>query len=353
MTELALGEELIGDGEDECIEQITRQNLLTMTLDKETGKQVRAQHTKGHGCVKARFVIRENLDKKVKLGVFAKAKTFDAMIRFSNGAKKDDRQSDAHGMAIKLPGVRNDGGDQDFILVDHPVFFAEGVRDYLAFNTHFHQMIFFKKEEEERIRAWFDPRAASSTAQWCFLWMRSKYIFARGLMMIMLQEPKLLPRLKRFAGQTPSSPLKTHYWSTLPYRLGDNKAVKYVAHSPRAEDPEAAAGVTSHDGLGKALEKALAVGPARFTFGIYLQTDPARHPVEDGTVNWAEADAEYHEIADIEIPQQEIDRTYDKTAVFTPWNAAEEHRPLGGINRVRGKVYDEMGKERLKDQEAS
>ncbi|MEM9045302.1 MAG: catalase [Pseudomonadota bacterium] len=349
MTKLALGEELIGENEEHLIDRITLQNMFTMTLDKETGKQIRAQHTKGHGCAKARFTVRDDIPEELRKGVFAEPKTFNAIIRFSNGAHKDDRKPDAHGMAIKLPGVREDGGDQDFVMADHPVYFAEGMRDYLAFNTFFHEIIFFKKDERERLKLSIDPRVAVTAYNWLVLWLRSKFVFVRGIVMIVIKEPKLLPRLKKFAGQTPSSPLKTHYWSTLPYRLGE-KAVKYMAQSPLVGDADAQSGVRAFDGLHQALAKGLQDAPAKFTFGVHLQTDAEAHPVEDGTANWAEAGAPFYPLAELEIPQQTLCRTIADQAAFTPWNAEEAHRPLGAINRIRRSVYGELSEARLIDQ---
>ena len=348
MKQLALGEERIGEDEDRKIDLITLQNMKTMTLDRETGKQVRAQHTKGHGCATAKFIVREDIPHDLRHGVFAQPNSFDAVIRFSNGIRTDDREPDAHGMAIKLPGVRADGGDQDFVLVDHPVYFAEGMRDYLAFNTYFHEIFFFKKEHGERLKLSIDPRTAKGALSWAGLWIRSKWIFVRGIAMILIKEPKLLPRLKKFAGQTPSSPLKTHYWSTLPSKLG-KEAVKYMAQSPSAGESDAQNGVASEDGLSQALAKGLQDGPARFTFGVHLQTDPVQHPVEDGTANWAEAGAKFYPLAEVEIPQQALGTSPFETAAFSPWNSDETHRPIGAINRIRRRVYGELGQARRMD----
>src|SRR5262249_4590666 len=65
-----------------------------------------------------------------------------AWIRFSSGAKRDDSQRDAHGMAVKLMGVPGEkildgerhAPTQDFVMVDNPVFFIRNALDYAAFS---------------------------------------------------------------------------------------------------------------------------------------------------------------------------------------------------------------------------
>jgi len=49
----------------------------------------------------------------------------------------DDRKSDVHGMAIKVlsvPGKRALEMVQDFILLDHEVFFSRNVKNFVNFN---------------------------------------------------------------------------------------------------------------------------------------------------------------------------------------------------------------------------
>jgi len=49
-------------------------------------------------------------------------------------------------------------------------------------------------------------------------------------------------------------------------------------------------------------------------------------------------------VARITIPPQDISwpkrQELCETLFYTPWHWLIEHRPLGGINRVRRKVYD-------------
>ena len=95
-----LGEETVPPGEAALLEKLIVQNLAL--LDEREKPVRRGQHPKQHGCVRAQFIV-ENLPQDLRHGLFAKPHTFDAVIRFSNGASRDDRKGDAHGMAIKPP----------------------------------------------------------------------------------------------------------------------------------------------------------------------------------------------------------------------------------------------------------
>src|ERR1019366_4418104 len=77
-------------------------------------------------------------------GIFVPGQTYQAWIRFSNGSSdptRADIKRDARGMAIKVLGVPGkklllDEGQattQDFIMINHPVFFATDPARYLSF----------------------------------------------------------------------------------------------------------------------------------------------------------------------------------------------------------------------------
>jgi hypothetical protein len=69
-------------------------------------------------------------------------------------------------------------------------------------------------------------------------------------------------------------------------------------------------------------------------------------PVEDPTVRWKESQSPFVPVADIHIPSQEFDtparNAFCENLSFNPWHAIEDHRPLGGLNRIRKAVYEEI-----------
>ena len=98
----------------------------------------RDAHPKGHGCVKAEFRVLDDLPPELRVGLFATPRKYDAWIRYSNGnpTPQADDKGDGRGMAIKLMGVVDSPSTtQDFILINHPVFAARNVADYLALET--------------------------------------------------------------------------------------------------------------------------------------------------------------------------------------------------------------------------
>lgn len=324
---LGLGEERIHPDETEIVREIVASNVKTLT--RENGVAKRGQHSKHHGCVDARFTVLPGIPEYLRKGVFAAEATHQAIVRFSNGKTTDDREPDAHGMAIKLldiPGdklINTPGAEShhDFILADHPVFFVKGIDEYMLFSKHFGNLLGFKKNR------------------------RGLFGFVKSLVALKVVHRDLTRRAKSFSRQTPCSPVATNYWSTVPYRLGET-AVKYKIISPETSRPSA--GVTSRDGLSEALMADLGTRSITLTFGVHVQTDPARHPVEDPTVNWEVNGAEFVPLAEIEIAKQTVNPTDQKAEdlVFSPWHALEAHRPIGAVNRVRKTVYEEMAHRR-------
>ncbi|MDQ2826562.1 MAG: catalase, partial [Actinomycetota bacterium] len=83
---------------------------------------------------------------------------------------------------------------------------------------------------------------------------------------------------------------------------------------------------------------------------VQVRTNPASMPVEDPTTRWSERRSPFRKVATIRIPSQdftsEARKSFAENLSFTPWHALAEHRPLGGINRVRRAVYDAVSEVR-------
>ena len=149
----------------------------------------------------------------------------------------------------------------------------------------------------------------------------------------------------------PSSPVARSYWSQTPYKLGEALAVKYVARSCCTDE----ATVSDTNGLGKdalkdALEQVLATGEAKFTFGVHKRRE--NDSIDDSTKPWwPENDTgglqSMIPLADITITGfvEESDLMAENL-VFSAWNVTDAHEPLGGINRVRRKIYADLATKR-------
>jgi catalase len=296
-------------------------------LDTKSRPVLRGQHPKGHGCVRAEFVVEPDLPEDLARGVFKSPRTYPALIRFSNGAGQDDRQGDAHGMAIKLLEVEgpkligNDPGasTQDFILVDNPFFFIKDAAQYATFSAAF-------------------VRSHKSSPIGLLIGLLFGYFWRHIHELLLLLE---------FRGHTPGNPLSTRYWSTTPYKLGE-VAVKYSAY------PHASAAkhgpVATPNGLREAMVETLSNHEARFDFIVQRQADAHSTPIEDPTVVWDERVAPTIKLATLRIPAQSFTSPEQMSACealsFNVWRCLAEHRPLGAINRIRRQVYESISKRR-------
>ena len=317
----AAGREEIPPDEPDAIKSIL--DTLEAAVKKEYAAGSRPAwrdaHAKAHGCVKADFSVKADIPADLRRGVFAATRSFTAWIRFSNGDGKpqDDRIRDGRGMAIKLTGVDGpkllaeeaEAKTQDFVMINSPAFFIRNASDYVSFMraSKYHVPFAFF------LTHWHELRVARAIVE-----------------------------------ETVGEVFEQRYFSMTPYLLGQ----RYIKFSARPVDC----------GTGAALVPSVALPPddpnylrdrmiawmsskdACFTFAVQPQTDPATMPVEDPTIVWDETKAPFIEVATIRIPKQRFDseaqQTFCENLSYTPWHALAEHRPVGGINRIRKVVYE-------------
>ncbi len=322
----ALGREYPQPGEAELVAEMV--SLATAATKPQQGCIRRGQHAKATGCVRAVFTVRDDVPVDLRHGVFRRpGQSFPAVVRFSNSAETidPDRRAAARGMAVKLLAVGGasavPGADhrcQDFLTVNHPVF---------PFATPAEFVQFF------RLRA--TPVVGDLLAAAWFA------VF----------HPKHMASAMAILGKDVASPLLSN-WSCSPYWLGPpgtvgGRAVKYslvlrcagpTPLTDRRHRPD--------DYLWQALAQHLRTREAVFEFRVQLQTDPVAMPVEDASVEWDETVSQPIPVASLTIGVQDIASTEGQALAeeceamaFSPWNALAEHRPMGGINRLRQAVY--------------
>lgn len=276
----------------------------------------RDAHPKAHGCVQADFKVLDNLPPALRAGVFSTPRTYKAWIRFSNGSEKPQRDGvgDGRGMAIKLVGVEDSPSTtQDFLMINHPAFFVRNAADYVDFQA-----------------------AVSRSSLWRF------FIPSFNPFRLRLHEAWVAFSITR---HKVANPLSSRYWSMTPYRFGDREC-KYSARPSGPESPYSA--TEQPNFLKHNLASHLASHEAAFDFMVQLRTSPDEMPIEDPTITWDENDAPFIPVALITIPKQTFDSpdqlAFCENLSFTPWHCIEEHRPLGGINRVRRTVYETISR---------
>jgi Catalase len=336
-------------------------------LDTDERPVRRDQHAKQHGCVRAWFIVGKDQGDALRQGLFQQEKVYEAWIRFSNGAQRDDRKPDAHGMAVKLMGVEGakvliserDATTHDFVMVDHPTFFIRDAAEYARFSD-----VLLKAKGKKSSRLY--------DALGFFVSGPARGLLTLALLSLFQWRIPTFLRLIKFASKRIANPVTTRYWSTTPYKLGET-CMKFSAvpaefpGGPPVEGPgdlsyhalaeflrpavvarslTTLPSGTSRDYLREALARTLALQGAVFLFQVQLFKDDKTTPIDDPTVEWPEDAAPFQTVARIWIPKQTFDTSaqiaFGENLSFTPWHAIRAHEPLGEINNVRKDVYTKL-----------
>ncbi|MND29802.1 Catalase [compost metagenome] len=320
-------EEVIPAGEAAQTQAIINDAIRIVEQHRDNTRVLRDAHAKAHGCVKAEVTVVPELAGDLRAGVFAEpGRTWQAWMRLSNGNAfpQFDRVRDARGMAIKLldvPGAKlmtspAHAGEQDFVMFNHPVFFVRDVAEY--------RQNFNAQSNGEKVTAFFpswDPRS----------WEIRHLIIA----------------LKTLA-PAPDSPVSTTYSSISPYKLGEANIKYRVIPDPQScppyQLPEQNTALPNF--LRNALYQQLSLDRVPACFALQVQQQNPEHymPIEDTSIEWDEDISPFVTVARIKVPAQDFDSREQNLACdnlsFNPWHGLPEHRPIGGINRLRKAVYE-------------
>jgi hypothetical protein len=321
-----LGEKLY-ENEEHLTTQIADQVEKGIRAQYQPGAARRDVHAKSTGFMRAEFRVNDSIPEDLAKGVFVPGATYQAYLRFSNGSGDPRQQADGHddgrGLAIKLlgvPGPKNletepNATTQDFVMINHPIFFTNDPQTYLTLIT----------------------KASGN------LLTKLTIPFNLGL-----KGTRLFKELN--SGKI-SNPLQVTYFSASAFQLGtgaDRQAVKFsVEPVDNAVDPMPAD--PGHDFLTEAMKKTLQAGEVTLKFRIQRRTSP-KLSVEDAMNEWPETEAPFVEVATIRVPAQDFDtpemKALAETISFNVWHSLPEHRPLGSVNRMRKIVYERISRVR-------
>lgn len=320
-------------------------DLTLQLLQQRYGDNLarRGVHPKDHGCVKANLVVNADLPKAYQRGVFAvPGKSYDAWVRFSNatGTVGSDvapnGANSSRGMAIKLMGVSGEpllpqsgAITQDFLLINQPMFAFANVAEYLELTR---LQVLHHDDNSKIFPALFaNPNAdKAETAR-----------IVQGI-----------------AQTSMGSPVESRYFSASPFLFGPDAVVKFGV-TPRNPGSTPVPPNPPANYLRDALRKSLDVNtgkPAVFDFQVQLRTAD-NLSIENASAQWPESAAPFQTVGTLTIPTQDFDNplriTECEHLVFTPWHGIAEHRPLGGINRLRLGVYKASSQRRAEAHEPS
>lgn len=324
--------ETIPTDEANDIQRVVQALELILARSQAKSGHFRADvHVKTHGYAEGEFRVLPNLSGELAQGLFAREGVYPAVVRFSNAASQaqPDAIPDGRGMAIKVLGIlgdtisESDQGSmaQDFVMINHPVFFARNVRDYLRL-------------EQVLVQADDNPLATLRGGLTGGDWNPLHWHWREML------------TVARIAGQLPAHPASNTYFSMAPIRYG-NYVAKYRV-KPAGDRHDSYLDLikrlgSESDAMRLALEETLRTQEVLFEFQVQLRTSEQTMPIEDASVEWPESESPYRTVAHLLLPRQEIAVLRHQAAftnlAFNVWHALVAHRPLGGINRVRRWAY--------------
>lgn len=327
-------EEQIPADEAALTQSIIEDAIRVVEQHRDNTRVLRDAHAKAHGCMKAEVTVSAGLDSSLQRGVLSEpGKTWQAWIRLSNGNAypQFDRARDARGMAIKLldvPGEKlthspQHALEQDFVMFNHPAFFVRDVAEYKS--------NFAAQADGKKVLAFFPS------------WNPSTWEIRHLIIALKTLSP------------APETPVATTYNSIAPFKLGEHNIKYRVIPQPEAcpqyQLPEQNQDLPNF--LRNALYQQLSLDrvPACFALQVQRQNADYYMPIEDPSVEWSEAISPFETVATIKVPAQDFDsreqNLFCDNLSFNPWHALPEHRPIGGINRLRKAVYEAVSIYRL------
>ncbi len=327
-------EEQIPAGEAALTQSIIEDAIRVVEQHRDNTRVLRDAHAKAHGCMKAEVTVSAGLDSSLQRGVLSEpGKTWQAWMRLSNGNAypQFDRARDARGMAIKLldvPGEKlthspQHALEQDFVMFNHPAFFVRDVAEYKS--------NFAAQADGKKVLAFFPS------------WNPNTWEIRHLIIALKTLSP------------APETPVATTYNSIAPFKLGEHNIKYRVIPQPEAcpqyQLPEQNQDLPNF--LRNALYQQLSLDrvPACFALQVQRQNADYYMPIEDPSVEWSEAISPFETVATIKVPAQDFDsreqNLFCDNLSFNPWHALPEHRPIGGINRLRKAVYEAVSIYRL------
>ena len=282
----------------------------------------RALHRKQIVALTASLEVRDNLPDYARQGLFAQPATYKTWVRLSNGGPErvSDRRPDVRGFSFKVLGVNGPGAlgtptnSQDFALINLPAFAFAKSDEFVALVL-----------------------ALSKGGPAIISHLYKNYGIVGGV--------RLLKRMAGSFGKPFNGFAVETFYSAAPIACGPYAArVRLV---PRQNDAGPQDGDLSTD-----LQMRLAVASLRYDVQLQFFVDEQQTPIEDASVDWPEAIAPYVTVATLTIPVQTVEGNAGELAqqieqaVFDPWCALAEHRPLGDVMRARKVVYYQSQQQR-------
>jgi Catalase len=305
------------DKEQKLIESMTSILQEKMEKDYAKGQIKRDAHPKDLGLLKGTFKIEEHIPDTLAKGIFKSKNEYNCFIRLSNASGKiqSDKEKDFRGFAIKLIDVEGEHlnekekNTQDFILMSYPIM-------PLGTVALFHDAVYYSIKSNP-------------------LLLLAKFILTG--------HKSILSHLKK-GKKNHTSSLDIRYWSTTPYQF-DGTFAKYSL-KPTSIYKSLLPELLTDNYLFENNANHLKEAEATFDFCIQLFENELNTPIEDAGIEWDEVKYPFIKVATLTIAKQNIITKNRKELAerlsFSPANTLKTHQPVGGINRARIKIYEQL-----------
>ena len=342
--------EIVPTGEAEQIADITvktmqLQRTRAEVLENQQGARLRGVHPKSHSCVVGEFRINKRIPDGLRVGLFSQpGKRYKTLIRYSNAAvtlaPDLSGGNGSRGMAIKVFDVGGDvlvgdkgNNNQDFLMINTSTFAFPNVRSYQRLT-----------DALVNSPSGADPRAAFNPEG-----LAQKDLVDLG---------KTMKVIGQIRAKTVRNPLEVRYFAAAPSTLGNDRVMKFSAEPCDGEKEQAPFEDTNAVSSNYLREAMIARMSEKKNVCLNFQvqvltTDQVRNHrsanaydlIEDASQEWDESEFPFLNVAKITIrsPQQldapSATQRKCESYAFNPWHSLTEHRPVGGINRLRQPVY--------------
>jgi hypothetical protein len=262
----------------------------------------------------AEFRISADLPEEFRVGYLRPGTSYRTTVRFSNaaGAIQKDSQRDMRGAALRVHISAAEV--HDLLMTNGPASHARNARQFITF-----------------------ARAMAGSK----LLLLPRLVFGVGP----FETIRMFRNILSVTAHPVRSLASERFWSRAPVKCGTT-VVKFRLVPAAGADPGPDPDSKDPDYLHAEMAARLRRGTVAFDFQVQKYVDERKTPVEDGSVEWREADSPPLTIAQLVIPQQDLDsaagiataRAVDDLE-FNPWHTTEDFRPVGNLNRARQLVY--------------
>lgn len=325
--------ETVDADEARLTDEIVEQMAATARAAYERHRHAhRDAHAKSNGILKGELVVHAGLPPELAQGIFAAPRTYPVVARLSSapGDIHPDSIPAPRGFAIKVIGVEGarlaadlGGANQDFLMVNFPA---------LAFGTI---------PKYKRMLALLEANAhAPDTFQ------RLVAGAAHGAKEVVEALGGAPGATLQGLARDNHHPLGETYHTQAAIRYGDH--VAKLALRPLSDNVRALTGqpvpADAHGAMRDAVAAHFAHEGAEYELTAQLCVDLARMPVEDASLTWPEDLSPHRPVATLRFTPQVTGSPArlvygDDVLSFNPWNGIADHRPLGGIMRIRRAAY--------------